>query len=112
MDGIPAGRSQPQQQQQQGPEQEGASPLCNGERNEGTGFIEFLLLHAGCSHSCAVFTFIYIRKVCSELLLAMLIPQSLPEHVGEKDLFSKPSSHQIVVKSTPFLLKEIALAPS
>jgi len=40
----------------------------------------------------------------------MLTPQILPEHVGEKDLFSKPSSHQILTKSTPFLLKEITLA--
>lgn len=55
------------------------------ERNEGTGFTGFLLLHAGCLHSCAVFTFIYIRKVCSQLLLAVLPPQSLPEHVGGKE---------------------------
>lgn len=87
VEGIPARWSQPQQQQEQGAEQEGASPLCNWERKEGTGFTGFLLLHAGCLLSCAVFTFIYIRKVCSELLLAVLTSQSLPEHVGERFLF-------------------------
>lgn len=60
-------------------------------------------------HSCTVFTFIYIRKVYSKLLLATCSLHRSCLSMWEKNIYFQ-SLELIKFLRNPFLLKEITLA--